>query len=111
MFTIFNFFLAAIDFQLAGVSTDAGTKESSHEGVHASKSPSSREPSADIETTTPRDTSVLDIALVSGGARTVKHDVVYGLLAECLQDVSSAVFVKPYLVFCCWVFNVSLFLY
>jgi hypothetical protein len=95
------FVLAATDFQLAGISTDVGAEELGHEGVHAAKSPSSREPLADIETATPRDTSVLDIALVSGHVVTVNRDVVCILLVECLQDVSSVVFAMPYLVVCC----------
>jgi hypothetical protein len=67
-----------------GASTDAGAKESECEEVHAAPSPTSREPLADAETATPRDTSMLDIALVSGGAGTVNHDFVCDMLAECL---------------------------
>jgi hypothetical protein len=84
-----------------GISTDAGTKESEHEGVHVAKSPSSLETPTDIETATPHDTSVLDIVLVSGHAGTVNCDAACGQLAECLQDVSSVVFVMPYLAVCC----------
>jgi uncharacterized protein YlxW (UPF0749 family) len=54
---------------------------------------------------------MLDIALVSRHAGTVNRDAVCGLLAECLEYVSSVVFAMPYLVICCWVFSVSLFLY
>jgi hypothetical protein len=106
-----TFVLAAADFQLVGISTNASAKESGHEEVHAAKSPSSREPPADIETATPHDTSMLDIALVSGCAGTVNHDAICGLLAECLLDVSCAMFMMLYLVVCCWVFNIFLFLY
>jgi hypothetical protein len=106
-----TFVLAATDFQPAGVSTDAGAKESGCEEVHTAKSPSSREPPADIETATPHGTSVLDIALVLGRAGTINCDAICNLLAKCLQDVSSAMFVMPFLVVCCWVFNVFLFLY
>jgi hypothetical protein len=73
--------------------------------------PPTREPLANTETATPHDTSVLDIALVSGHAGTINHDYVCGLLAECLRNVSSAILIMPYLVVCCWVSNVSLFLY
>jgi hypothetical protein len=106
-----TFVFAAAEFQLAGASADVITKESGCEEVHATKSPSSQEPLANIEITTPRDTSVLDIALLPGHAWTVYRDAICGLLVECLQDVSSAMFVMPYLVTCCWVFSVSLFLY
>jgi hypothetical protein len=106
-----TFVFAPAEFQLAGASADVVAKESGHEEVHAAKSPSPREPPTDIEIATPRDTSVLDIVLVSGHAGTVDRDVVCGLLTKCLRDVSSAMFVMPYLVICCWVFNVSLFLY
>jgi hypothetical protein len=85
-----TFVLAAADFQLAGASTDADAKESGWEEVHATKSPLLQEPPFDIETATPHDTSVLDIALVSGHTGTVTRDDICGLLAECLQDVSSA---------------------
>jgi hypothetical protein len=103
------FVLVAANFKLSGASTDAGAKESGREEVHATQSPTSRESPADTETATPRDTSVLDIALVSGQAETINRDVVCGLLAECLQDVSSTMLVMPYLVVYYWVFNVSLF--
>jgi hypothetical protein len=111
MFSIFDFCFAPAEFQLAGASADVVAMESGREEVHAAKSPSPREPPADIEIATPHDTSVLDIALVSGHAGTVDRDAVCGLLTKCLQDVSFAMFVMPYLVICCWVFNVSLFLY
>jgi hypothetical protein len=65
----------------------------------------------DVETTLGHKASVLDIALVSGSVGTVNRDAIYGLLNECLKDVSSAMLVVPYLVVCCWVSNVSLFLY
>jgi hypothetical protein len=103
------FVLVAANFQLSSASTDAGAKESGREEVHAAQSPTSRESPADTETATPHDTSVLDIALVSGQAETINRDVVCGLLAECLQDVSSTMLVMPYLVVYYWVFNVSLF--
>jgi hypothetical protein len=35
--------------------------------------------------------NVCDIALVSGRIGAINHDVVCGLLTECLQDVSSTV--------------------
>jgi hypothetical protein len=73
-----TFVPAVTDFQLVGISTDAGTKESEHEGVHVAKSPSSLETPTDIETATPHDTSVLDIVLVSGHAGTVNCDAACG---------------------------------
>jgi hypothetical protein len=79
-----TFVFAAIEFQLAGASANVVAKESGCEEVHAAKSPSSQEPLADIEIATPHDTSMLDIALVSRHAGTVKRDAVCGLLAECL---------------------------
>jgi hypothetical protein len=106
-----TFVLASADFQLVGASTDASTKESGREEVHATPSPTLREPLADTKTATPHDTSVLDIALVSGRVGTVNHDSVCGVLPECLQDVGSNLLMTPYLVVCCWVSNVSLFLY
>jgi hypothetical protein len=93
-----TFVLAAANFQLAGISIDAGSKESRREGVRAAKSPSPREPLADIETTTPHDTSMLETVLVSRCAGTVNHDAICGMLAECLHDVHSAMFAMPYLV-------------
>jgi hypothetical protein len=71
-----TFVLLVGNFRLAGVSTDGGAKESGHQEVCTAKSPSSREPSADPKSATPRDTGVLDIALVSGRTRTVNSDVV-----------------------------------
>jgi hypothetical protein len=81
------------------------------EEVYAAKSPLSRESPVDPETATPCDTSMLDITLVSGHVGTITCDAVCGLLAECLQDVSSVVFVMPYLFSCYWIFNFFLFLY
>jgi hypothetical protein len=106
-----TFVLSTIDFRLAGISTDAGAKEFGCEEVYTAKSPLLQEPPANPKTASPRDTSVLDIAIVLGHARTINRDVVCCLLAECLQDVSSAMFAMPYLFLCCWVFNFSLFLY
>jgi hypothetical protein len=37
---------------------------------------------------------------VSGHTGTVNRDVICGLLAECLQDVSSVMFTMPYLFVC-----------
>jgi hypothetical protein len=81
------------------------------EEVYAAKSPLSRESPVDPETATPCDTSVLDIVLVLGHVGIITYDAICGLLAECLQDVSSAVFVMPYLFSCYWIFNFFLFLY
>jgi hypothetical protein len=90
---------------------ETGAKELGHKEVYAAKSPSSWEPRADPESTTPRDTSMPDIALVSGHTGTINRDAVCSPLANCLQDVSSAMFTTPYLFACCWVFNFSVFLY
>jgi hypothetical protein len=106
-----TFVLSVDDFSLAGASIDGGAKESCRQEVCISKSPSSQEPLANPKSGTPRDASVLDIALMSGSMRTINRDVVCGLLAKFLQDVSSTIFVMPYLFVCYWVFNFSLFLY
>jgi hypothetical protein len=52
--------------------------------VHTTKSPSLQEPPANIEVTPIGEASMLDIALVSGRARTVNRDTVCGLLTKCL---------------------------
>jgi hypothetical protein len=101
-----TFVLSAGDFRLVGVSADGSAKESGHQEVCTTKSPSSREPLANPRSITPRNTDVLDIALVSGHTGTINHDAICGPLAKCLQDVSSAMFTMPY-----WVFNFSLLLY
>jgi hypothetical protein len=106
-----TFVLSVDDFSLAGASIDGGAKESCRQEVCISKSSSSQEPLANPESGTPHDTSVLDIALMSGSTRTVNHDAVCGLLAMCLQDVRSTMFMMPYLFVCYWVFNFSLLLY
>jgi hypothetical protein len=110
-----TFALSVGDFRLAGVSVDGGAKDSGHQEVCTGKSPSSQEPPANPENATPpppaHETSMLDIALMSGRTGIFNHDVVCNLLAECLQDVSSTMFAMPYLFVCYWVFNISLFLY
>jgi hypothetical protein len=69
--------------------------------VLITESPSSREPPADIKAALARETSTVDIALVSGSRGTIDRDAVCGLLNECLHDVSSAILVASYLVGCC----------
>jgi hypothetical protein len=69
--------------------------------VRTTESPLLREPSADVEDALTRETSALDIALASG------H---YGLLTECLQDVSSTILAMPYLFALLLGFYFSLFL-
>jgi hypothetical protein len=91
-----TFVLSTGDFRLVGISTNGGTKESGCQEVCTTKSPSLQEPPADPKSATPHDTGVLDIALVSGRMGSVNRDAVCGLLAECLQDVSSAMFAMPY---------------
>jgi hypothetical protein len=95
-----TFVLVAADFQLTGASTNANAKELGREEFHVSPSPKSREPLADSKTTTPHDTSVLDVALVLGCVGTVNQDRVCDLLAEFLQDVIPAMPMTPYLVVC-----------
>jgi hypothetical protein len=91
-----TFLLSADDLQLAGVFVDGGAKESGRQEVCTTKFPSSREPPTDSKSATPRDTGVLDIALVLGHMGTVNYDVVCGLLVECLQYMSSTMFAIPY---------------
>jgi hypothetical protein len=85
-----TFALAAAEFQPVVVSVDAGARDSGCGGVHATErtsgaeSPSVREPLVDIETAHTHEASMSDIVLVSGHARTVNRDAVYGLLIECL---------------------------
>jgi hypothetical protein len=52
--------------------------------VCISGSPLLREPSVDIGDALAHETSVLDIVLASGHGGAINHDVVCGLLTECL---------------------------
>jgi hypothetical protein len=97
VFAIFDLCSFGRDFQLVGVSTDGSARESGCQEVCTAKSPSSCEPLADPKkNTTPPDTGMLDIVLVSRHAGTVNHDAVCSLLTKCLQDVSSATLAMPY---------------
>jgi hypothetical protein len=77
---------------------DVGAKDSGRGGAHVDVqvtgvvSTSMRDPPVQAETIHTREASVCDIALVSGHTGAIDRDAVYGLLTDCLQDVSSIVF-------------------
>jgi hypothetical protein len=80
------------------VASSAGTDKGFWgKGVCTTESPLLREPSTDIEHALNHETSVLDIALDSGHGEAINRDAVCGLLTECLQDISSAIVMIPYL--------------
>jgi hypothetical protein len=92
-----------------------GTKDSGGGGVHADErltgagSASAQDHLVQVEACHGRRADVLDIALVSRHAGIVDHDVVYGLLSECLQDVSSDALMLHTFVVCYLVLNSRLF--
>jgi hypothetical protein len=63
------------------------------EDVCLTKSPSLREPSANVEGAITHDTSVVDVALASRPRGVINRDPVCSLVSECLQDVSSTILV------------------
>jgi hypothetical protein len=61
------------------------------EDVCLTKSPSLREPSANVKGVITHDTGVVDVSLASRPGGVFNYDSVCILLNECLQDVSSAI--------------------
>jgi hypothetical protein len=73
-------------------------KGSRGKDVHPTESLLLRKLSVDAKDALPHKTSALDIALASGHGGVINRDAIYGLLTECLQDVSSTVLVIQYLL-------------
>jgi hypothetical protein len=77
------------------VASSVGTgKGSRGKDVHPTESLLLRKLSVDAKDALPHKTS----ALASGHGGVINRDAIYGLLTECLQDVSSTVLVIQYLL-------------
>jgi hypothetical protein len=91
---ILMFLDAAAMIELGSPSTDGSVKDSGHEDIHADEqlsadgSASARDPWVEVGTAPTHEVTMCDVALVSRRTRAIDRDVVYGLLTECLQDVS-----------------------
>jgi hypothetical protein len=88
----------------AGAAMDLGGKD-----VCTTESLSSRESPIKAEAAFTRKAGMLDITLALGCGGTVNRDAIYGLLIECLRDVSFAIPAVSYLFVRYWVFNFSRF--
>jgi hypothetical protein len=88
-------FPAFVIVKMVVASIVAGVKDFGSGGVHADEqltyagSTSARDPPVQVKASHDHGANVLDIVLVLRHAETIDYDVVYGLLMECLQDVSS----------------------
>jgi hypothetical protein len=101
----FNFAIA----KMVAAPSAGAAKDLGGEGVRTTESPSSWEPPIEVKAALACKTNVLDIALALGRRRTINHNIVCGLLTECLQDTSFTILALSYLFARCWVFTFSCF--
>jgi hypothetical protein len=93
------------------VALSVGTNKcSGGKNVRPTKSPLLREPSADAKDALAHKTSVMDVVLASRRRGGINHDVVCGLLTECLEDVSFTILTMLYSFALLLVFYFFLFL-
>jgi hypothetical protein len=108
-------FLAFVTVKMVVASVATSVKDFGSGGVRADEqltsagSASTQDPLVQDEASLGRGANVLDNALVPRRAGTIDHDAIYGLLTECLQDVSSALVLRTFVI-CYLVLNSRLFL-